>query len=56
MTPDTRTPEQRIRDTLDAADFLATPSGLVSTDDLRRYMPPRRPAPVTLPASGVTTC
>jgi len=47
---DTRTREQRIRDTLAGADFLATKRGLVATDDLRRHMPP--PAkPVTLPVA-----
>lgn len=38
---------ERIRETLARADFLSTKSGLVATDDLRRYLPP--PAkPVTL--------
>ena len=42
------TREERINETLARADFLSTKSGLVSTDDLRRYMQP--PAkPVTLP-------
>jgi hypothetical protein len=42
------TREQRIRHTLARADFLSTRSGLVATEDLRRFMPAPA-APVTLP-------
>jgi hypothetical protein len=41
------TPAAHIRETLSTADFLSTRAGLVSTDDLRRYIPQSN-EPVTL--------
>lgn len=49
MTRKTQTAAERIAATLARSDFLATRRGLVSTDDLRSFLPAYPAGPVTLP-------